>query len=87
MTVDLTRPEGQDILRRLVPRSDVIVENHAAGVMAKFGMNYNTLRGWKDDIIYVAMPGFGCTGPYRTFQGFGSNVEALCGFTAVRGLC
>jgi crotonobetainyl-CoA:carnitine CoA-transferase CaiB-like acyl-CoA transferase len=85
MTVDLTRPEGKDIVRRLVTVSDVLVENNAAGVMARLGLDYNTVRGWKADIIYLSMPGFGATGPYHTFQGFGSNVEALCGFTAVRG--
>ena len=85
MTVDLTRPEGHDIARQLVTLSDVIVENNSLGVMARLGLDYDTLRGWKPDIIYVAMPSFGCTGPYRTFQGFGSNVEALCGLTAIRG--
>jgi crotonobetainyl-CoA:carnitine CoA-transferase CaiB-like acyl-CoA transferase len=85
MTVDLTRPEGHEIARRLVTLSDVIVENNSLGVMARLGLDYDTVRGWKPDIIYVAMPSFGCTGPYRTFQGFGSNVEALCGLTAIRG--
>ncbi len=85
MTVDLARPEGIDIVRRLVEVSDVIIENNSVDVMSRLGLDYETVRGWKDSIIYVAMPGFGRTGPYRAFQGFGSNVEALCGFTAVRG--
>jgi crotonobetainyl-CoA:carnitine CoA-transferase CaiB-like acyl-CoA transferase len=85
MTVNLACPEGRDIVRRLVTMSDVIIENNATGVMAKLGLDYDTVQTWKTDIIYVAMPSFGCSGPYRTFQGFGSNVEALCGFTAVRG--
>jgi crotonobetainyl-CoA:carnitine CoA-transferase CaiB-like acyl-CoA transferase len=85
MTVDLTRPEGYDIVRRLVTMSDVIIENNTTGVMAKLGLDYDTVRAWKDDLIYVSMPSFGYSGPYRAFQGFGSNVEALCGFTAVRG--
>ena len=85
MTVDLTRPAGYDIVRRLVTMSDVIIENNATGVMAKLGLDYDTVRTWKDDLIYVSMPSFGYSGPYRAFQGFGSNVEALCGFTAVRG--
>jgi crotonobetainyl-CoA:carnitine CoA-transferase CaiB-like acyl-CoA transferase len=85
MTVDLARPVGYDIVRRLVTMSDVIIENNSTGVMAKLGLDYDTVRAWKDDLIYVSMPSFGCSGPYRAFQGFGSNVEALCGFTAVRG--
>ncbi|GIX45986.1 MAG: hypothetical protein KatS3mg131_0197 [Candidatus Tectimicrobiota bacterium] len=85
MTVDLTRPEGKEIVRRLVQCSDVLIENNAVDVMPKLGLDYETVRRWKEDIIYVSMPGFGHSGPYRTFQGYGSNVEALCGFTAVRG--
>jgi crotonobetainyl-CoA:carnitine CoA-transferase CaiB-like acyl-CoA transferase len=85
MTVDLTRPEGYDIVRRLISMSDVIIENNSVEVMAKLGLDYETVRGYQEDIIYVAMPSFGRTGPYRAYQGFGSNVEALCGFTAVRG--
>jgi crotonobetainyl-CoA:carnitine CoA-transferase CaiB-like acyl-CoA transferase len=85
MTVNLTCPEGQALVRRLVTMSDVIIENNAAGVMAKLGLDYDTVRALKADSIYLSMPSFGCSGPYRAFQGFGSNVEALCGFTAVRG--
>lgn len=85
MTVDLSRPEGVDVVRRLVAVSDVIIENNAIRVMGKLGLDYDTVRGWKEDIIYLSMPAFGHSGPYRAFQGFGSNVEALCGLTAVRG--
>lgn len=85
MTVDVTRPQGKDIVRRLVAMSDVVIENNSVDVMARLGLDYSTVRSWKDDIIYVAMPAFGNSGPYRTFQGFGSNVEAVCGLTAVRG--
>lgn len=85
MTVDVTCPEGYAIVRRLVTMSDVIIENNSINVMARLGLDYDTVRTWKADVIYVAMPGFGCSGPYRAFQGFGSNVEAVCGLTAVRG--
>ena len=85
MTVDTTRPEGRDIVRRLVQISDVIVENNPVTTMQKLGLTYDIVRGWKDDIIYVSMPPFGHTGPYREFRGYGNNVEALCGFTTLRG--
>jgi crotonobetainyl-CoA:carnitine CoA-transferase CaiB-like acyl-CoA transferase len=76
MTVDLTRPEGLDIARRLVAASDVIIENNAIRVMGQLGLDYDTVRRWKEDIIYLAMPAFGHSGPYGAFQGVGSNVEA-----------
>lgn len=85
MTVDTTRTEGQAIVRRLVEISDVIVENNPVTTMPKLGLDYDTVRGWKDDIIYVSMPPFGHTGPYRTFRGYGNNVEALGGLATLRG--
>jgi crotonobetainyl-CoA:carnitine CoA-transferase CaiB-like acyl-CoA transferase len=85
MTVDATRPEGQAIVRRLVEISDVIVENNPVTTMPKLGLDYDTVRGWKDDIIYVSMPPFGHTGPYRTFRGYGNNVEAVSGLATLRG--
>jgi crotonobetainyl-CoA:carnitine CoA-transferase CaiB-like acyl-CoA transferase len=85
MTVDTTRPEGRDIVRRLVEISDVLVENNPVTTMEKLGLTYDTVRAWKPDIIYMSMPPFGHTGPYRTFRGYGNNVEALCGLTTARG--
>ena len=69
MTVDTTRTEGQDIVRRLVEISDVVVENNPVTTMPKLGLDYDTVRCWKEDIIYVSMTPFGHTGPYRTFRG------------------
>jgi crotonobetainyl-CoA:carnitine CoA-transferase CaiB-like acyl-CoA transferase len=85
MTVDPMRPEGRDIVRRLVEISDVIVENNPVTTMQKLGLTYDTVRGWKPDIIYASMPPFGHSGPYYEFRGYGNNVEALCGFTTLRG--
>jgi crotonobetainyl-CoA:carnitine CoA-transferase CaiB-like acyl-CoA transferase len=85
MTVDTTRAEGQDIVRRLLTLSDVMVENNPVTTMPQLGLDYDTVRGWKEDIIYVSMPAFGSTGPYRAFRGYGNNVEALCGLTTSRG--
>jgi crotonobetainyl-CoA:carnitine CoA-transferase CaiB-like acyl-CoA transferase len=85
MTVDTSRPEGTDIVRRLVEISDVMVENNPVTTMEKLGLTYETVRQWKDDIIYVSMPPFGHTGPYREFRGYGGNVEALCGLISLRG--
>ncbi len=85
MTVDLTQDEGQAIIRQLIAQSDIIVENNSLNVMGKLALDYESVRAMKPDMIYLSMPTFGRTGLYRAFQGFGSNVEALCGFTAVRG--
>ena len=85
MTVNLQVPEGLAIVRRLVERSDVVVDNFSAGVMDRLGLSYKTLCAWKRDIVVMSMPAFGLSGPYRATQAFGIGVEGPCGFTALRG--
>jgi crotonobetainyl-CoA:carnitine CoA-transferase CaiB-like acyl-CoA transferase len=85
MTVDIRRPEGQEVVRRLVQCSDVVIDNFSAEVMDRMGFSYEVLHSWKPDIIVMTMPAFGLSGPYKTTQAFGIGVEGLCGFTAVRG--
>jgi crotonobetainyl-CoA:carnitine CoA-transferase CaiB-like acyl-CoA transferase len=85
MTVNLQRPEGLEVVQRLVQHSDVVVDNFSAGVMDRLGLSYDVLRGWKPDIIVMQMPAFGLSGPYKTTQAFGIGVEGPSGFTALRG--
>ena len=85
MTVNLQTPEGAQVVRRLVERSDVVVDNFSTGVMDRLGLSYDVLRSYKPDIVVMSMPAFGLTGPYSTVQAFGIGVEGPCGFTALRG--
>jgi crotonobetainyl-CoA:carnitine CoA-transferase CaiB-like acyl-CoA transferase len=85
MTVDAKRPEGHEVVWRLVQCSDIVVDNFSATVMDRMGLSYEVLRSWKPDIVVMSMPAFGLSGPYTTTQAFGIGVEGLCGFTAVRG--
>ena len=84
MTVDLSRPKGRDLFSKLVSISDVLVENHSARFMENLGLTYDVLRRSKPDLIMVSMPAFGMSGPYKYFQGFGINVESVCGLTWLR---
>jgi crotonobetainyl-CoA:carnitine CoA-transferase CaiB-like acyl-CoA transferase len=85
VTVDHGLPEGLDVIRRLVEISDVIVENNTLGVMARLGLGYEQLRGWKPDIIMVSSSGFGATGPQAQYRAFGSHVDAMIGHLSLRG--
>jgi crotonobetainyl-CoA:carnitine CoA-transferase CaiB-like acyl-CoA transferase len=85
MTVNLQTTQGMEVVRRLVERSDVVVDNFSTGVMDRLGLSYDVLRSYKPDIIVMSMPAFGLTGPYSTVQAFGIGVEGPCGFTALRG--
>ena len=85
MTVNVRAPEGLEVVKRLVQKSDAVVDNYSAGVMDRLGLSYETLRAWKPDIIVMQMPAFGLSGPYMKTQAFGIGVEGPCGFTSLRG--
>ncbi|HXH13978.1 MAG TPA: CoA transferase [Alphaproteobacteria bacterium] len=84
MTVDLSRPKGRELFLKLVRLSDVLVENHSARFMENLGLTYDVLSQSKPDLIMVSMPAFGMSGPYKYYQGFGVNVESVCGLTWLR---
>lgn len=83
--IDLRRPEGLEVFKRLIKVSDVFVENNGAGAMEKLGITYEVLKEVKEDIIYITMPGLGQTGPHKDFKGFGAQLESLSGHTWLRG--
>ena len=83
--VDLTRPEGREVVARLIRASDVLIENNAARTMERLGLSYDEVSQWNPRIIYINNPGFGMTGPYRDYVVFGVNVEAMTGHTWLRG--
>ena len=85
ITLDLTTPDGADTFKELVNVSDVVFTNYAFGVMDKFGLGYEELRKVKPDVIALFTPGYGNTGPYRTFRSMGMVIDAITGHTALRG--
>lgn len=85
MTLDLERDEGKKIFQRLVGFSDVLIENNSAGTMPALGLTYGVLKKSRPDLIMISMPGFGTTGPYAHFRGYGANTEAVAGLTLLRG--
>ena len=84
MTVDLRREEGQDILRRLVALSDVLVTNVAPGTMDRLGVGYDALAAVNDRLIYVEASSFGSSGPYRHYRAYGPQVEGFAGHDLLR---
>ncbi|MEE9284742.1 MAG: CoA transferase [Dehalococcoidia bacterium] len=85
MTVDLSKPEGQQFTRRLIALSDVFIENNVPDTFEKWDLDYERLRRIKPDLIMVRMPAYGLTGPYRTYRSFGSHIEGASGHTYLRG--
>jgi crotonobetainyl-CoA:carnitine CoA-transferase CaiB-like acyl-CoA transferase len=84
-TIDLAKPRGKAVFLDLVKRCDVVIENYRAEVMGNLGLDFDTLRSAREDIILVSMPGHGKNGPERDFVAYGTNVEQLAGLVSLSG--
>lgn len=83
--LDSKQPAGHKILTELVKQCDVVIENFSARAMTSMGLGWDTLRALNPRVIYVAMPGYGVSGPNREFVAFGPSVEPMCGLTSFMG--
>jgi len=86
LAVDLRQDEGRDIIRQLVAKCDVLVENFKPGTLEKWHMSPTTLRESHPSLIVARISGYGQTGPYRSKPGFASVCEAFGGFRYVNGM-
>jgi len=85
VTLDLKHPEAQEIVRKLVERADIVVENFRPGAMEKWGLGWEQLSRLNPGLIMVRLSGFGQTGPYRDRPGFGAIGESMGGMRYVTG--
>jgi formyl-CoA transferase len=85
VTLDLKHPEAQEIVRKLVERADIVVENFRPGAMEKWGLGWEQLSKLNPGLIMVRLSGFGQTGPYRDRPGFGAIGESMGGMRYVTG--
>lgn len=85
VTVDISRPEGQELIRKLVASSDVLVENYKVGDLARYGLDYESLSAVKPDLIYCSITGFGQSGPYAQRPGYDAVFQGMSGMMAVTG--
>ena len=86
ITVDFTKPGGREILRSLAEKSDVLIENYKTGVLARYGLDYESLRKVNPALVYCSVTGYGQTGPYRERPGFDPVFQAQCGLMSVTGV-
>jgi len=85
ITLDLRQPEGQELLKALVAKTDFIVENFRPGTMEKWGLGWPELSAINPRLIMVRVSGYGQTGPYSRQAGFGAIGEAMGGLRYVVG--
>ncbi len=85
LALDLKTPAGRGAFLELVAVADVVIENFSARAMPELGLGYEALAAANPRIVYVTMPGFGASGPYRDRVAFGPTVEPMSGLTSVMG--
>jgi crotonobetainyl-CoA:carnitine CoA-transferase CaiB-like acyl-CoA transferase len=85
VTVDISRPEGQQLLRKLAARCDVVVENYKVGQLAKYGLDHASLAAVNPRLIYCSITGFGQDGPYKDRAGYDFIIQAMGGFMSITG--
>ncbi|MBV8715345.1 MAG: CoA transferase [Chloroflexi bacterium] len=85
LTLNLKHPEGRDILLRMVPEADVVVENFRPDVKFRLGIDYETLSKLNPRLVYGSISGFGQTGPYRDRPGLDQIAQGLSGLMTVNG--
>ena len=85
VTLDIATPQGQALVHKLVAQADILVENYKVGQLAKYGLDYDSLKAIKPDLIYCAITGFGQTGPYAPRPGYDFIVQGMGGFMSVTG--
>lgn len=83
ITLDMNRPEGISLAKKLIANSDVVIENFTPRVMANWGLTYDDLKRIRPDIIMVSMSAFGQTGPKRDRAGFAPTIQAASGLTGL----
>ncbi len=85
ITVDIARPEGQALIRRIALQSDVFVENYKVGDMARYGLDFVSLHALNPRLVYCSITGFGQTGPYRDRAGYDYAIQGMGGLMSVTG--
>jgi crotonobetainyl-CoA:carnitine CoA-transferase CaiB-like acyl-CoA transferase len=86
ITLDLSHPEGRELLLKLVGTANVVMENFSGSVLPKLDLGYEIFKEVKKDIILLSMPAFGSTGPWKMFRAYGSTVEQSSGLPHINGL-
>jgi len=86
MTLDLKNPKGVEVLKRLVAKSDIVVENFRPDVKHRLGIDYETLSQVNPRLIYASISGFGQSGPYRDRPGYDQIAQGLGGLMSITGL-
>ena len=85
VAIDFEKPEGRDILRKLLAGADILIENFKVGGLAKHGLDYESVRKLNPRLIYCSITGFGQTGPYASRPGYDFMIQGMGGIMDLTG--
>ncbi len=85
VAIDIAKPEGAELVRRLAEKSDVLIENFKVGGLAKYGLDYASLAPRVPTLIYCSITGFGQTGPYANRAGYDFLIQGMGGIMSITG--
>lgn len=86
LTIDISRPEGQALVRRLAQGADIVIENFKAGDLRRYGLEYASLSAINPRLVYCSITGFGQTGPYSHLPGYDPIFQSMSGLMSVTGV-
>jgi crotonobetainyl-CoA:carnitine CoA-transferase CaiB-like acyl-CoA transferase len=85
IAVDMSKPEGRDVIVALASVSDVLIENYKVGGLARYGLSFEDLSAINPRLVYCSITGFGQTGPYAGRSGYDTVAQAMGGFMSLTG--
>jgi crotonobetainyl-CoA:carnitine CoA-transferase CaiB-like acyl-CoA transferase len=85
VAIDMASAEGQTLIRDLAAKSDVVIENFKVGGLRKYGLDYDSLRTVKPDLIYCSITGFGQNGPFAQRAGYDFMIQGMAGIMSITG--
>ena len=85
VTIDISTPRGQELIKALAANSDVLIENYKVGDLKRHGLDYEAIRKINPRIVYCSITGFGQTGPYRNRPGYDYIFQAMSGLMSLTG--
>jgi len=85
VTIDIAKPEGQALARRIIAECDILVENFKTGDLKRYGLSYDDLKGEFPGLVYCSITGFGQTGPYAPYAGYDYLAQAMGGIMSLTG--
>jgi crotonobetainyl-CoA:carnitine CoA-transferase CaiB-like acyl-CoA transferase len=83
--IDMSAPDGQDLIRKLACQSDILLENFKVGGLGKYGLDYDSLKELNPRLIFCSITGFGQTGPYKHRAGYDFMIQGMGGIMSVTG--